>query len=381
MSASTALLEDPAYTIRRRRAPSLLRFLWIALVLWMASNVLVTMVATIATWEGAAHYRRMSDLCQWDCGWYAKVLDHGYDKSPYPTAFPDWPFHPLFPITAYPLHYWFKLSLNGSVVLTSKLELLLAIYAFLLLVSDHTEYSADYFRAGSLVAFNPYIIYAHAGYAEPLYFALIAMAFYFAGRHRWLLAGAAGGLASATRLIGFLFTFSYVIVWVKSGQWRFWKRKLDLNQVIGLLLCPVGAAFFALYLYHRIGDALVQGHVQVAWAKAPGNPFHLLWACLLTHGWPFVWGVMVAAALVLSGWLVHAGKSELGVFLAASILIPFSATWIGTARYIWWQPPFLYAIYRLLRRSSGAWLIYTACSSAMACFMVMQWFNGHDFVI
>lgn len=382
MSASTALVEHPIRDSFRPAVRVWLRCLWVALVLWLASNALVTMVATIATWEGVASYKRMADLCQWDCVWYGKVVDYGYDKAPSSlTTMTNWPFHPLFPISAYPLRYWFKLSLRGSVVLAGKLELLLAIYAFLLLVSNQARDTADYFRAGSLVAFNPYVIYAHGGYAEPLYFALIALAFYFAERRRWIWSGAMGGLASATRIVGCAFAGVYCLFWARSLKRRIQWRKIDLDAVIGLFLCPLGTGLFMLYLYHHLGDAFAQEHAHVAWAKVPGNPLQTIWTALLTTQWPFAWGLMAVAALLFSAWLVYLRKAELGIFLAISVLIPFSAGWGSAPRYIWWQPPFLYAIYCILKRHGGAWLIYTACSTAMACFMIIEWFSGHGFVI
>jgi len=340
------------------------------------------MIAKVATWEGRASYTKMSDLCQWDCTWYAMVLNSGYDKvARHNSGESNWPFHPLFPMTAYPLKYWLRLSTFGSLVLASKVELLLAIYAFLLLLSDRTKDAADRFRAGSLVAFNPYVIYAHAGYAEPLYFALIALAFLFAERHRWVLSGGMGGLASATRLVGMVFAASYCIIWGRSLKGDLSSHKLSFNGIIGLLLCPLGTALFMLYMYHHIGDALVQQHIQVAWGKIPGNPFQVLWMSFLSHHWPFVWGVTGLVALLLSGWLVYLHKPEHGVFLAASVLIPFSATWMGAPRYIWWQPPFLYVIYLLLKRNTGLWLIYTAFASGIATFVIVEWFSGHPFVI
>ncbi len=132
----------------------------------------------------------------------------GYDKTPQREAgdAANWGFHPLFPLTAYPFRHWLKLSLPMSLVFASKAALLFAIYSFLLTAGDQAETTADRFRAGSLVAFNPYLVYAHAGYAEPLYFALLAFAFYLASRRRWIASGIRTALLSATRLIGFLFS-------------------------------------------------------------------------------------------------------------------------------------------------------------------------------
>ena len=357
--------------------------IWVTIVLWVASNAMVTGVAKVATWEGIAKYHSGADLCQWDCAWYASVLSSGYDKSP-PREGDDsanWQFHPLFPLTAYPFHHWLKLSLSWSLVLSSKFELLLAIYGFLWMLGDELECTADCFRAGSLVAFNPYLIYAHGGYAEPIYFALLAFAFSFASRRRWILSGLSSGLLSATRLVGFLFSISYSIICLKDLGWRVRWRQCELDRLIGFLLCPLGTAAYILYMHHHTGDGLAQVHGLVSWGKSPGNPFHFLWVCLTGHHWLRVWGVMTLAGFAASAWLVKLRRPDLGIFLAISILIPLSAGYWGLPRYIWWQPPFLYTIYLLLRRSTAAWLIYTAFAAAMAAFMIMEWFTGHNFVV
>jgi hypothetical protein len=251
----------------------------------------------------------------------------------------------------------------------------------MILVSDEAATATDRFKAGLLVAFNPYVIYAHAGYAEPLYFGLLALAFYFAERRKWVAAGVSGALVSATRVIGFLFPISYVIAVLQDMRWRPDWRKLDLNRVIGLLLCPLGTAIFMLYLYHHTGDALGQVHTHIAWGKSPENPFHVLWMCLVNHHWLRLWGMMTIAGLCASVYLFMLRKPDLAIFLAISLLLSISGGYFAIARYIWWQPPFLYAIYRILKQHSLGWLIYVAFASGMASFMVVEWFSGHLFVI
>ena len=361
------------------------RALAAALVLWIASNIFVTCIAQVATWEGMGTYRRMADLCKWDCLWYSTVVESGYSRGG-ATQFGEanWVFPPLFPISAYPLHQWLKLSLHGSLVLAGKLELLLAIYAFMLMMSGEAQTTRELFRAGSLVAFNPYIIYAHAGYAEPLYFALIALAFYFAGRKQWLLAGAAGGLSSATRVVGAVFAGAYVVSWLRSSDWRARWRRLDLNAILGLLLCPFGTAQCMLFLYHHMGDALALQHGHVAWGRELRNPLETLWSCLSQTHWPRIWALMMIAAWLATCWLFKLRKFEMGTYMVLALLLAtldaMPGYW-GVPRYIWWQPPLLYAIYRMLRRSDAAWLVYTALAAGMAAFMVVEWFSGHNFVV
>ena len=358
---------------------------WVALVLWIASNVFANSVARISSWQGTIRYFQLSDFCKWDCGFYSSIVETGYWVNPWDDAGgANWVFTPLFPLTAYPLHELLKLPTPQSMVLTSRLELLLAIYAFLLMSMEDVESTADLFRAGSIVAFNPYVIYAHSGYAEPLYFALVALGFYFASRRRWVVAGAAGGLASVARVVGAVFAGSYLIAWLKGHGWRSAWRKLSLNAAIGLLLCPAGIALFMLYLHHHMGDALSVQRGHAAWGRTFAGPLRTLWLSILMGHWSRVWAVMMIAAWLAGAWLFKLRKPELGIFLilvlCVSALSPMQGYW-GVARYIWWQPPFLYAIYRLVRRSEAAWLVYFAFASGTSAFMIAEWMTGHNFLV
>ena len=353
--------------------------IWVALILWIASNGFVSIVARIATWEQLATYSGVASLCRWDCGLFGRVISTGYEKVPAPDGGGSWPFHPLFPFTAYPLYKWLKLPLFDSLVLTSKIELLVAIYVFLLFTRDECESLTDVVLAGSLLAFNPYVIYGHAGYSEPLYFSLLTLAFYFASRKRWIAAGVCGGLVSVTRVVGLLFSASYLTEWLRDTKWRpSWR---DSKRILGLALCPLGAAIFMLYLHRRTGDALAHVHSQIGWGRAPASPLHYLLLSWNQHHWLRVWAVMAVVSFIAALYLFKIRRPELGLYLALVTLIAFSGGYLGVARYIWWQPPFLYAIYHLLRRHREWWPIYTAFAAGMAAFMIVGWFTGHVFVI
>jgi len=382
--SSTAIMEDRKSDLRPADWNLGTRALAIAVVLWLGSNIFVSGIAKFAAWEDIGAYKGIAGLCKWDCNWYGSVIDPGYfQRGMAESGAANWVFPPLFPLSAYPLHQWLKVSLSGSLVVASKVELLLAIYAFLLMFGDEMQTTSDLLKAGSLVAFNPYVIYGHAGYAEPLYFALIALGFYFARRRQWVLAGAAGGLSSATRVVGAVFGGAYVVSWLRAEDWRA-RRKVDLNALLGLLLCPLGIAVFMLYMHHHMGDALAMQHGHVAWGRELRNPFQALWSNLAQPHWSRVWAVMMIVAWLVSIWLFRLRKPEMAVFmilgLSLAALEPMAGYW-GVARYIWWQPPFLYAIYRILRRSDTLWTLYLAFASGMAAFMVVEWMAGHRVVV
>jgi hypothetical protein len=376
--APTSRLPSSSWRARRK-------MLAIAVVLWIASNVFVSSIAAMGAWESGSASPPASSLCKWDCLWYGSVVQSGYSKAVQGDSAPNWVFNPLFPITTYPLHAWLKLPIPASMVLTSKLEFLLAIYAFLLMLTPEMHNTRDIVRAGSLVAFNPYVIYAHAGYAEPLYFALIGLGFYFVNRKQWLLAGGAGAFASATRVTGVVFVVPYFIASLRELRLVYGRQRVSLNVVLGLLLCPLGLALIMLYLHRHMGDALALQHGHIAWGRELRNPFRTLWQCLQQHHWPRVWGVMMIAGWLAAGSLLVLRKPELGAFLLAALFLAFvspMAGYWGVARYIWWQAPFLYAIWRVLQRAETVlWTVYLAFASGMAAFMVLQWVAGHVVVV
>jgi hypothetical protein len=199
------------------------KMLAIAVVLWIASNVFVSSIAKFSTWESNGAYGHMADLCKWDCNWFGSVLESGYDRTPARSeAQANWLFHPLLPIAAFPLNRWLGLSRSLSLVIVGKLAFLGSIYAFLLMISGELHDPTDYVRAGALVAFNPYLIYGHAGYSEPFYFGSLCLAFYFAQKRSWMVSGCMGALVSAARMVGFLFSAAFFLI-----AFREWRRRMN----------------------------------------------------------------------------------------------------------------------------------------------------------
>jgi hypothetical protein len=351
----------------------------IALLLTLASHVFVMTFGKIVRWERGWPPIRLGEYCQWDCGWYTQIINHGYDAYPHLAGAGDaanWPFFPLFPLLASPLAHWFKLSPGLAAVIASKIALLAAILCFLFLIRVEEGSSSDIVLGGTLVAFNPYVIYAHGGYAEPLYFALAAAAFALLRRQHWLGAGVAGGLLSASRLVGVLFGVSYAIACLRHYGLRGILRERRLELLIGALLCPVGLSLWMLYLYHLTGDAFAFVHIYVAWGITRSNPFLILREGLRQGHWTRVFAWTAIAGWAVSAWLATQREYEQAVFLALCILIPATAEVGGMPRHVWWQPPMLYGIYLILKRYPRLQLVYSAFAGGMAAIMTFLWISG-----
>src|SRR5215813_179932 len=356
---------------------------WVGLVLFATSHLFISTFATFARWHFHAKYYRQADFCGWDCGWFRSVVDEGYDLVPHRQengTKANWSFFPLFPLSAVPLKWLRMRTTRTALVYASKFELYAAIVCVLLMLRSQLRDLSEYFIAGALVAFNPYIVSAHAGYSEPLYFAFAALAFYLLDQERWIRSGLAAALLSATRLVGCVFSLAYLVACVqKLGLRRLWRER-NVSVLLGLLLCPLGLAVYMLYLYHHVGDALAPVHIQLGWNRVPTNPLHVIVQGLHHEGWPRMWVLIALAGLAAAAWLMKKRRTDLGVYLAAAILIPLSADLTGFPRYFWWQPPVLYAIFCLLKRHRSWSIVYFAFSGGMASYVIVLWFSGSNVV-
>jgi hypothetical protein len=84
---------------------------------------------------------------------------------------------------------------------------------------------------------------------------------------------------------------------------------------------------------------------------------------------------------IASAWLAQQRKIEMAVFLALCILLPATAEVGGMPRFVWWQPPMLYAVFLLLKRYPRLQMIYAAFAGGMAATMVFLWSIGSNAVV
>ena len=354
-----------------------------AILLFVASNLLIYTLAAFTHWLPGARRTNLVDFCRADCNWFSIIVEQGYELTPnfaLHRGMTDWAFFPLFPATALPFRYLLSLSTPIAVVITSRLELLAAIFSFLFLVEDEVKDETELLAAGALVAFNPYVIYAYSGYSEPLYFTVTTLGFICLKKKAWISAGACGALVSATRIVGSVFIVAYLVFTLEVG----WKRLAGKHRtpvLVGLALCPLGLFVYATYLHFHMGDALAFLHVQAAFGRQVSNPFVVLANALRSHHWQRLWGLMAIGGLCAVAWLVRRRQWALGAYLFLAILIPLCADTWGFPRYLWWQPPLLFALFTFLKQWRTGWILYFAFAGAMISFMIFAWFSGSNIVV
>lgn len=344
-----------------------------ALIFTLASSFFVTAFATLPRWGQQESALQRRDYCKWDCPWYSGIAELGYEAAPRQGSLVSWHFLPLFPITVAPAVHLLHIEPQRATVLMSKLFLFTAILAFLWMMGEELSGWEDRVVAAALVAFNPYLIYANAGYSEPLYFTMAACAFGALNRSRFVTAGFCGGLLSATRIQGVVFTLAYAIRCLRQFGIRHMLEERRLELLLGLLLCPLGVSLYTIYLYHLTGDALAPMHSFAAWGLQSANPFTLIADGLRSTQWHSYFAWTAVAGLILSAWLAYVREFEMAVFLAICILLPASAELAGMPRFFWWQPPTLYAVFRLLKRYPQLRTTYTLFVGGMAAITTYFW--------
>jgi Gpi18-like mannosyltransferase len=201
-------------------------------------------------------------LRSWDGAWYLDVARHGYPHS-VPTldghaAQSTIAFFPLFPllvraVAALPgVSY---LAAGVAVATVCGLVACLLIWHIAALVADRE--AAD--RAVALFAFFPGSFVLSLPYSESLMLVLAAACLLFLLQRRWLGAGVAAALATATRPNAVVLVACCTVPAIAALHHRTkdWRRAL-----IAVALAPVGILTFFAFLAARTGTKAAWFRVQ-----------------------------------------------------------------------------------------------------------------------
>ena len=350
-----------------------------AILFFLFSELFVQLVVHVGVQPYLGHLIEWQDFCRMDCHWYLSILHDGYDLQPHRHPLQDaanWSFFPVFPLIALSLKQLLVLNASIALIVTSKIFFLLSIMVFMLFVKHQLGEKAM-MSAGLMVAFNPYLIYAHAGYNETLYFFLTTLAFWALQKHYWLRAGLAGAILSATRVVGVIFSLAYLFANLKHYN----KFADKLNILIGLGLIPLGLATYMLYLYWQMGDALTFSHIQISWGRVIVNPYHNIIRGLMSLNWNLYYTLYVLLAFAISLWFALKKEYAYTVFILVVTLIPLSTGLVSLPRYIMWQMPVVLGLLELLMRFKYLRYAYWVLSLSVAIVITFFWFSRTDFIV
>ncbi|MGW3861909.1 glycosyltransferase family 39 protein [Streptomyces sp. NPDC005047] len=255
----------------RRAAPALLGY----------AAVRALGLLALALWSAARDKSAYTLLtARWDSLWYTRVAELGYG---YEVRLPNGDVHSN--LAFFPLLPWLErlgaavtpLSYADAGFVVSLLASLAAAWG-IFAVAEHLYGHRAGVCAVLLWAVLPVAVVQSMAYSESLFTALAAWSLYAVLTGRWVTAGTLAALAGLTRPVGLAVTAA---VWVaavtafvrtRSGSVPDGARRPErapgdgARRVLGMLLAPLGAAGYVLWVGHRTGGGpLGYLDVQAGW--------------------------------------------------------------------------------------------------------------------
>jgi hypothetical protein len=199
-------------------------------------------------------------MSHWDGGWYLLIADAGYARG-IPSGAgqtSNLAFFPLYPMTVRVLADVTGISsFRTAALLNVVLGVAAAVVIWFLARQLGDGSFAD--RAVALFSFFPGSFVLTMTYSEPLMLVLSALCLWALVRHRWLLAGVAAAVATATRPNALALCVACGVAAVLAiVQRRDWKA------LVAPALSPLGLIAFFVFLRGHTGDLFI-------WTKAQSS--------------------------------------------------------------------------------------------------------------
>ncbi|WEK04836.1 MAG: hypothetical protein P0Y65_00840 [Candidatus Devosia phytovorans] len=330
-------------------------------------------------------------LCRWDCGWYVKMAQTGYDPFPVPSRINagNWAFFPFYPMLVgligklIPLPMIFLASIASIVTAYAAV-----VVAWPLLGRNLRAYTLY----AAFVLSGPVSIYFTTFMTEVMFLLLTTLAFRSLSRSNYLGAAGFTALLSSTRIVGVFISLSIglqaLLDWRRNtGSWKGWLPGLlaQPKLVLAIFISPLGLFVYMAFLNYWIGDGLAFSHVQRAWARVVGNPVFYLWRGLtnwsVTQGqWltpSQVLALAAVAGLILTGVLAWRRQWPAVLFALLAIIIPLAAGLASMLRFMTAMAPLTITLMTLLGR--WRWLFVVSLLTILigAWFTTLAWLGGN----
>jgi Gpi18-like mannosyltransferase len=206
-----------------------------------------------------------------DSQWYLTIVQDGYHYfgAGHRSAVA---FFPVYPMLIKALNGLTGIDLALCTMIVSNLAFLGAmVFLYKLCAREYGEATAR--RAVFYMAIFPTAFFTFAPYAESLFLLCSIASLYYLRGERWWLAGVFGGLAAATRILGFLLVIAFVWEYLRARRFRLLSIRLD---VLAGALIPAGLGAYMLYLYGLTGDPMAFIKAAAGWERAATWPWQVL---------------------------------------------------------------------------------------------------------
>ncbi|MFG3103725.1 hypothetical protein ACGFZL_24835 [Streptomyces sp. NPDC048182] len=267
----------------------------------------------LAVWSAARGTSAWTLLtARWDSLWYTRVAELGYG---YQVRLPNGDVHSN--LAFFPLLPWLErlgaaltpLSAAGAgfaVALLASLAAAWGIFA----VADRVYGRRAGVCAVLVWAVLPVGIVQSMAYSESLFTALAAWSLYAVLTGRWVSAGTLAALAGLTRPVGLAVVAA---VWAAGIAATLNDRPGGARRLAGMVLAPLGAAGYVLWVGHRTGGGVL-GYLDVQAGWRNGFDGGLAFARFVAARFTSVPGALAGVALIVGValvlWLYAAGVRQ-----------------------------------------------------------------------
>jgi hypothetical protein len=336
---------------------------------------------------GDADYAAFAEgLCRFDCHWYVRIAEEGYDRYPVPWM-GNWAFFPLDPLVMALIH-WF---VAGSMIqMATAVSILVSGVAVVLSWPLFEGNWRGYILFAVFVLCGPFSVYFTTFYSETAFLMLTIAVFVQLQRSRYLAAGIFGALLSATRIVG-VFAVVPILVQVfedhraAGGRVRDFPRAVlgRADLVLAILVAPLGLFIYMSYLYVHMGDGLAFQHVQRAWARILAFPLWFLWIGITdlpdSGWWPSphqLTVIAIVSGFALTGWLFWRRQHPAAWFSLICLLLPSFAGLASMLRFTVAQAPLMIALMKLLARWRPVFALALLGMLAGDFYVTEAWVHG-----
>lgn len=330
-------------------------------------------------------------LCRWDCGWYVRMAEEGYDRFPVPSRSNagNWPFFPFYPMLVGVIT---KLVPALPTIVTASILSIATAYAAVVVAWPLLGRNRQaYILYAAFMLCGPLSMYFTTFFTEVMFVLLTTLVFRFLARSNYLGAAGASALLSATRIVGVFASLSIgvqaLMDWRRdTGSWRGVIPGL-LGQprlVLAIFIAPLGLFVYMAFLHYWIGDGLAFSHVQRAWGRMVANPAVYLWRGLTT--WPAegqlihnsqILALAAVAGLILAAVLAWRRQWPAVIFALLCILIPLAAGLASMLRFMAGMAPLTITLMTILGRNRVIFALSLVALVAGAWFTTLAWLGGN----
>lgn len=359
-------------------------------VLFVLSGTLIRFLAFRYAQPDTDWKQYFDALCRWDCTWYIRMAETGYDTFPVPSRVSagNWAFFPFYPMLVGVIGKFIPLP---TIVLASLISMVTAYAAIVAAWPLLGRNIMAYTLYAAFMLSGPVSFYFTTFFTEVMFVLLTTLVFRFLARSDYLGAAGASALLSGTRIVG---VFASLSIGVKAlmdyrrdkGTWRGIIGGL-LGQpklMLAIFISPLGFFIYVAFLNYWIGDGLAFSHTQRAWGRMIDNPATYLWEGLVN--WPDdgailsnsqILALAAVTGLVATAVLALRKQWPAVVFCLFCIIIPLAAGLASMLRFMAGMAPVTITAATILGKNRIVFAISLITLLIGAWFVTLAWLGGN----